>query len=111
MDLIQQYILSQDPRLRKSALTCFGLSVEGCSEYMRPHIRKIWPLLDGGFQDPVPLVQNATCVAFGCLTEWLTEECAERHEAIMPVSDAVDIQIRQPCSCLLRCPGIDGLNG
>ena len=53
---------------------------------MRPHIRKIWPLIDGGFQDPVPLVQNATCVAFGCLTEWLTEECAERHEVIMPVS-------------------------
>ncbi|KAF8329441.1 ARM repeat-containing protein [Cantharellus anzutake] len=104
MDLVHQYIQSQDPRLRKSALTCFGLAVEGCSEHMRPHIQKIWPLIDGGFQDPVPLVRNATCVAFGCLTEWLAEECAERHAAVMP---ALMSLMDKPESQTAACTALD----
>ena len=85
MVLVEQYSQSPDPNLRKSALTSFGLAVEGCSEFIRPHIRKMWPLIDQGFQDPVAIVRNAACVAFGCLCEWLPEESAERHEIVMPV--------------------------
>jgi hypothetical protein len=64
----------------------FGVTVEGCSEYIKPHINEIWPLIDAGLADPSPVVRKAACMAVSCLCEWLEEECAERHAVLMPVS-------------------------
>lgn len=84
-DLVKTYAQSPDPSLRKSALTSLGLSVEGCSEYIRPQVRTLWPYIDAGLADPVPVVRSAACIAFGCLCEWLPDECKERHAALLPV--------------------------
>jgi hypothetical protein len=77
---------SPDPRMRKSALMAFGVSVEGCSEYIRPHVDTLWPAIEAGLNDPDVIVRRAACIALGCLCEWLAEECATRHETIVPVS-------------------------
>jgi len=71
--------------MRKSALMAFGVSVEGCSEYIRPLVEQLWPVIEGGLQDPEVIVRKAACIALGCLCEWLSEECATRHASIVPV--------------------------
>ena len=76
---------SSDPRMRKSALMAFGVSVEGCSEFIRPLVDQLWPVIEGGLQDPELIVRKAACIALGCLCEWLSEECATRHTSIVPV--------------------------
>ncbi len=63
----------------------FGVSVEGCSEYIRPIVDQLWPVIEGGLQDPEVIVRKAACIALGCLCEWLSEECATRHASIVPV--------------------------
>jgi len=72
--------------MRKSALMAFGVSVEGCSEFIRPLVDQLWPVIEGGLQDPDVIVRKAACIALGCLCEWLSEECATRHASIVPVS-------------------------
>jgi hypothetical protein len=76
--------------MRKSALMAFGVSVEGCSEFIRPHVDSLWPVIDSGLQDPELIVRKAACIALGCLCEWLPEDCATRHEVIVPVSHHLD---------------------
>ncbi|KAF8311476.1 ARM repeat-containing protein [Clavulina sp. PMI_390] len=84
-EIVKEYCASPDPTYRKSALTSLGLSVEGCSEYIRPQVGLLWPYIDAGFQDPAAIVRNAACVSFGCLCEWLPDEVSQRHELVVPV--------------------------
>lgn len=94
---------SADPNMRKSALMAFGVSVEGCSDYIRPHVDQLWPVIEGGLQDPVVIVRRAACIALGCLCEWLSEECALRHETIVPIlfNLIVDPETQKnACTCL-----------
>ncbi|KIO18208.1 hypothetical protein M407DRAFT_226188 [Tulasnella calospora MUT 4182] len=82
--LVTQYMQSPDPGLRKAAMMAFGVTVEGCSEYIRPHMKSLWPLIDSGLTDPEAVVRKAACIAFACICEWLEEECAERHSVLLP---------------------------
>ncbi|KAG9036319.1 hypothetical protein FRB95_009241 [Tulasnella sp. JGI-2019a] len=82
--LVTGYMQSPDPGLRKSAMMAFGVTVEGCSEFIRPHMKSLWPLIDSGLSDPEPIVRKAACIAFACICEWLEEECAERHAVLLP---------------------------
>ncbi|KAJ9106381.1 hypothetical protein QFC21_001527 [Naganishia friedmannii] len=81
---LQKYATSSDPRMRKAALMAFGVTVEGVSEYIRPHIGQLWPLIDAGLADADPMVRKAGCIALACTCEWLADECAERHEHLVP---------------------------
>lgn len=81
-----QYSASSDPTHRKAAMMVFGVSVEGCSEYIRPHMSQLWPFIENGLQDGEVVVRNAACVALGCLCEMLDDECAARHATLLPVS-------------------------
>lgn len=76
---------SADPAARKAALMALGVTVEGCSEFIRPHVAQLWPIIEAGLQDGEPIVKKAACIALGCLCEWLPEECATKHESIVPV--------------------------
>jgi hypothetical protein len=82
---IQADMASADPSARKAALMALGVTVEGCSEFIRPHVNQLWPIVEAGLQDQEPMVKKAACIALGCLCEWLPEECAIRHESIVPV--------------------------
>lgn len=82
---IQADMASPDPAARKAALMALGVTVEGCSEFIRPHVNQLWPIVEAGLQDQEPIVKKAACIALGCLCEWLPEECASRHESIVPV--------------------------
>ena len=62
-----------------------GVSVEGCSEYMTPLMNHVWPLIEAGLLDQDASVRKATCVAVGCLCEWLEAQCVEKHAALVPV--------------------------
>ena len=94
---------SSDPSMRKSALMAFGVSVEGCSEFIRPLVDQLWPVIEGGLKDQEVIVRKAACIALGCLCEWLAEECATRHESIVPIlfELIVDEQTQKnACTCL-----------
>jgi hypothetical protein len=100
---LQIYMSSSDPNMRKSALMSFGVVVEGCSDYIRPHVDQLWPVIEGGLQDPEVIVRRAACIALGCLCEWLSEECATKHESIVPILFNLivdDATQRQACTCL-----------
>lgn len=72
--------------LRKSAITAFGVVVEGCSLFIQPHLESLWPLIFGGLEDTEVVVRKAACTALGCLCEMLEEECAKEHKRLLPVS-------------------------
>lgn len=89
--------------MRKSALMAFGVSVEGCSEFIRPHVDQLWPAIEGGLRDTEAIVRKAACIALGCLCEWLPEECATRHSTIVPILfDLIvdDSTQKSACTCL-----------
>lgn len=77
---------SPNPLMRKSAITAFGVVVEGCSLFIQPHLETLWPLVEGGLKDPEVVVRKAACNALGCLCEMLEEECAKKHAVLLPVS-------------------------
>lgn len=83
--LIQQYGSSPDPSNRRGAMLALGVAVEGCSEYMTPLMSQVWPVIEGGLNDPDATVRKASCVAVSCLCEWLEEECQARHSVLVPV--------------------------
>jgi hypothetical protein len=82
---IQKDMANIDPAARKSALLALGYTVEGCAEFIRPHVAQLWPIVDAGLQDADPAPRKAACVALGCLAESLPEELALRHEVIVPI--------------------------
>jgi hypothetical protein len=84
--LIQQYFSSTDPSHRRAALLALGVSVEGCSEFMTPQMAHIWPMIEAGLNDSDPSVRKAACTAVSCLCEWLEDECAAKHQILIPVS-------------------------
>ncbi|KAL7414664.1 armadillo-type protein [Mrakia frigida] len=81
---IQSDMGSTDPSARKSALLALGYTVEGCSEFIQPHVAQLWPIVDAGLQDQDASVKRAACIALGCLTESLPDEVALRHDFIVP---------------------------
>lgn len=98
-----QVYMAGDARKRKSALMAFGVSVEGCSEYIRPHVEQLWPVIEGGLRDPEVIVRKAACIALGCLCEWLSEECATHHAAIVPILFDLIVDPatqKNACTCL-----------
>lgn len=100
---LQVYMSSADPRMRKSALMAFGVSVEGCSEYIRPHVDQLWSVIEGGLRDPEVIVRKAACIALGCMCEWLSEECATRHATIVPILFDLIVDPatqKNACTCL-----------
>jgi hypothetical protein len=82
---VQALAASPDPAMRKSAITAFGVVVEGCSMFIQPHLESLWPLIEGGMADPEVIVRKAACTALGCLCEMLEEDCAKRHVTLLPV--------------------------
>ncbi|KAG8950732.1 hypothetical protein FRC04_007151 [Tulasnella sp. 424] len=98
--LVTQYMQSPDPGLRKAAMMAFGVTVEGCSEYIRPHMKNLWPLIDSGLTDREAVVRKAACIAFACICEWLEEECAERHSVLLPaILQLTDDEGTQQAAC------------
>ena len=84
--LITEYVKDPDGGRRKSAVMALGVSVEGCSDYMRPRMNEIWPILEAALSDPDLRVRNAACTAVAPICEWLEDECIERHAVILPVT-------------------------
>lgn len=82
---VQALSASPDPAMRKSAITAFGVVVEGCSLFIQPHLESLWPLVVGGLSDTDVSVRKAACTALSCLCEMLEEDCATQHATLLPV--------------------------
>lgn len=65
-----------------------GVAVEGCSVFISPHMAQVWPFIDNGLKDPDLRVRKASCTSLSMICEFLGEECANRHEALMPLITA-----------------------
>ena len=84
--IVHQYFSNKtDPNQRRAALLALGVVVEGCSEFMRPHMDELWPFVLSGFKDEDSSVRKAACTCLGCITEWLEDSCIEKHEILVPV--------------------------
>ncbi|CEH17574.1 arm repeat-containing protein [Ceraceosorus bombacis] len=97
---MQAYMGHADGNHRKAALMAFGVAVEGCSEYIRPHIDQLWPFIEAGLRDPEVVVRKAACVAIGCLCESLDDECAKRHAVLLPmIMELINHEETQRSAC------------
>ena len=67
-------------------MLALGVCAEGCSEYMTPLWDQVWPFIEAGLHDQDASVRKATCVAVGCMCEFLEEECVAKHTVLVPVS-------------------------
>lgn len=100
LEQMQAYMHNTDPHHRKAAMMAFAVSVEGCSEYIRPHMQELWPFVEGGLRDPSVTVRKAACIAVGCLCESLDVECAARHATLLPlIMDLVNDGETQKNAC------------
>jgi hypothetical protein len=84
--LIVQYFTSPEPANRRGAMLALGICVEGCSEYMNPLMKDIWPLVEAGLVDPDASVRRATCSTVACFCEWFEDFCVSKHAVLVPVS-------------------------
>lgn len=82
---VQAYANNPDAMHRKAAMMAFGVSVEGCSEYIRPHMNELLPFVEHGMKDESPVVRKASCITLGCLCEMLDDECAAKHAVFLPL--------------------------
>ncbi|KAM6496954.1 ARM repeat-containing protein [Amanita muscaria] len=105
-NLILQYFSSPDPANRRGAMLALGVAVEGCSEFMKPLINEVWPLIEAGLQDADPSVRKATCNAVGCLCEWLEDECVLKHAILFP---AVMTLVNDPATQRAACTALDAM--
>lgn len=103
--LVGQYYQSEDPANRRGAVLALGISVEGCSEYITPLLPGIWPLIESALQDRDAGVRKAACVAVSCLTEWLEDECVEKHATLLPM---IMHLINDPETQKTACTALDG---
>jgi len=88
--IVHQYFSNKNnPDQRRAALLALGVVVEGCSEFMRPHMNDLWPFVLNGFEDEDASVRKAACTCLGCITEWLEDSCIEKHEILVPVCPPV----------------------
>jgi hypothetical protein len=97
--IVHQYFNNKtDPNQRRAALLALGVVVEGCSEFMRPHMDELWPFVLNGFKDEDASVRKAACTCLGCITEWLEDSCIEKHEILVPVCPPIAAVIHRPNS-------------
>ena len=106
LEQIQAYAANADPMHRKAAMMAFGVSVEGCSEYIRPHMDELWPFVENGMRDPEAVVRKAACITLGCLCEMLDEECAAKHATFLPLIMEL---INAPATQRAACTALDAL--
>lgn len=100
LEQMQKYMNNQDPHHRKAAMMAFAVAVEGCSEYIRPHMGELWPFVEGGLRDNELVVRKAACITVGCLCESLDAECAERHATLLPlIMDLINDNDTQKNAC------------
>lgn len=81
---IQECFKSPDPTLRKAAVMALGVTVEGCSQFIQPHVDQLWPFIDAGLEDSDARVRRASCTALSCICEMLVDECGKRHQILVP---------------------------
>ncbi|PWN53172.1 ARM repeat-containing protein [Violaceomyces palustris] len=106
LEQMQAYMSNPDPHHRKAAMMAFGVSVEGCSEYIRPHMNDLWPFVEAGLRDPEVVVRKAACIALGCLCEMLEEECASKHATLLPIIMEL---VNNPDTQRSACTALDSL--
>ncbi|KAK0518755.1 hypothetical protein OC835_007746, partial [Tilletia horrida] len=115
LEQLQAYAANADPHHRKAALLAFSVSIEGCSDYLRPHLDKFWPLVESGLRDPEVIVRQAACTTMGCLCEDLGPETAARHATFLPaLMELINDKATQRRGCvaidsLLECMDGDSI--
>ncbi|KAI9610516.1 hypothetical protein H4Q26_006658 [Puccinia striiformis f. sp. tritici PST-130] len=103
---IQECFASPDPTLRKAAVMALGVTVEGCSLFIQPHIDQLWPFIDSGLEDSDSRVRRAACTALSCICEMLVDECASRHQTLVPRVSAL---LNDPACQRNAMTALDGL--
>ncbi|PLW27451.1 hypothetical protein PCANC_24712 [Puccinia coronata f. sp. avenae] len=61
-----------------------GVTVKGCSMFIQPHIDQLWPFIDSGLEDSDLRVRRAACTSLSCVCKMLVDECASRHQILVP---------------------------
>lgn len=81
----QAMLQSPNEGLRKSALICIGVGMEGAVDYVSQNLEVILPAIVHGLQDSSAVVQRAALLALGQLADELPSEIAEQHAQLLPL--------------------------
>lgn len=63
----------------------FGVTFEGCSLYIAPHMDSLWPFVDQCLTDPEIQVRQAGCMALSFMSDTIPALCAKRHAQLLPM--------------------------
>ncbi|KAG4300916.1 hypothetical protein PCK1_002993 [Pneumocystis canis] len=85
MNHIPQYLHSENPGYRKSALTALGVAIEGSSNFASTQFSYLLTLIITGLNDTHDIVKRAALLALGQFAEELSEETSEKHAELMPI--------------------------
>ncbi|KAG5518421.1 hypothetical protein PMAC_002815 [Pneumocystis sp. 'macacae'] len=85
MNHIPQYLQSENPGYRKSALTALGVAIEGSSNFVSTQFSYLLTLIITGLKDTHNIVKRAALLALGQFADELPEETSERHAELMPI--------------------------
>ncbi|EMR09486.1 hypothetical protein PNEG_02074 [Pneumocystis murina B123] len=85
MNYIPQYLQSENPGYRKSALTALGVAIEGSSNFVSTQFSYLLTLIIIGLKDNYHVVKRAALLALGQFADELPEETSERHAELMPI--------------------------
>ncbi|KAG4304273.1 hypothetical protein PORY_002248 [Pneumocystis oryctolagi] len=85
MNHIPQYLHSENPGYRKSALTALGVAIEGSSNFVSTQFSYLLTLIITGLKDTHDIVKRSALLALGQFADELPEETSERHADLMPI--------------------------
>lgn len=76
---------SLNPGDRKASMLAIAVLVEGCADYMRPHLKSVLEMVLSGMKDPDTSVQRAACMALGSLCDDFEDEVSAEHATLLPI--------------------------
>jgi hypothetical protein len=70
---------------RKAAMLSIAVLIEGCADFMRPHLNDVLQLVSHSLQDADSTVRKAACTCLGALSDDFEDEVSEHHSTLMPL--------------------------
>ncbi|QSL66265.1 hypothetical protein MERGE_000642 [Pneumocystis wakefieldiae] len=85
MNYIPQYLQSENPGYRKSALTALGVAIEGSSNFVSTQFSYLITLIITGLKDNHQVVKRAALLALGQFADELPDETSGWHSELMHI--------------------------
>jgi hypothetical protein len=85
MKLAIKGVQSNNAGDRKAAMLSIAVLIEGCADFMRPHLNDVLQLVSHSLQDVDPTVRKAACTCLGALSDDFEDEVSDHHDTLLPL--------------------------